>query len=225
MRNAMMRIPGLAVLASPAAAMAAVPHWSAGQRSLSAFPREAELRNLPGNSGGDRIAPAGRARIGSWALVWVLFAAVLFLLRAEVQAMEAQAVNRGAKETAFQFGEDALVLQPEHVQARVAVGISTKRDLLAQLDAGLSFPDYFGGNWDAVWECICDLEWLKPIQVVLIHEDLPLKEDPAVLRTYLSIMNDAIEYWVNRSEHDLVVVFPTDSRALVNTLVAARRSS
>ncbi len=134
-------------------------------------------------------------------------------------------MSREAKETAFHFGEDDLALQQEHVEVRIPAGISTKRDLLAKLDAGLSFPDYFGGNWDALWECICDLSWLTPVQIVVIHEDLPLKDDPTQLQTYLSIMNDAIAYWANRSEHELIVVFPRDSEPLVRTLVAAREAS
>jgi len=134
-------------------------------------------------------------------------------------------VSRTDNKTAFYFGESNLTLRPERVEVRIPAGISMKRDLLAKLDAGLSFPDYFGGNWDALWECICDLAWLHPAQVVVMHEDLPLKHDPGQLQTYLSILNDAIAYWDSRSEHELIVVFPKKFKAQVSMLMASRESS
>lgn len=37
--------------------------------------------------------------------------------------------------------------------------IASEIDLLKVLAAGLNFPDYFGENWDALDECLRDLEW------------------------------------------------------------------
>ena len=38
--------------------------------------------------------------------------------------------------------------------------VSCDRDLFEKLASSLHFPDYFGNNWDAVDECLADLEWL-----------------------------------------------------------------
>ena len=46
--------------------------------------------------------------------------------------------------------------------------ISTKKQLLDSLAAALSFPDYFGGNWDALDECLRDMEWLPASGYLLI---------------------------------------------------------
>lgn len=108
----------------------------------------------------------------------------------------------------FLFGAERAIRQPRRVQARIPADITTKTELLDALAATLGFPDYFGRNWDALEECIRDLSWLDPEQVVLIHDGLPLKDDPASLKTYLSILRDAVLRWRERREHELVVAFP-----------------
>ncbi len=42
--------------------------------------------------------------------------------------------------------------------------------LFAALARALEFPAYFGRNWDAVDECLRDLEWLGANRVVLVVE-------------------------------------------------------
>lgn len=120
----------------------------------------------------------------------------------------------------FVFNLDSMSLQGSRAQVRIPAGIRTKKELLEALDVGLGFPDYFGGNWDALWECICDLSWIRPAQVIVVHEDLPMQSDQASLKTYLSILSDAIAYWNDRTEHDLVVAFPRESEATVRTLMS-----
>jgi RNAse (barnase) inhibitor barstar len=94
----------------------------------------------------------------------------------------------------------------------------TKTELLDILDANLGFPDYFGRNWDALDECIRDLSWLAPVQIVVFREDVPLHNDSAGASTYLSILRDAVRYWNLRPEHRLVVVFPEEYETLVRQL-------
>src|SRR5262245_33002468 len=87
-------------------------------------------------------------------------------------------------------------VKPDAVDEAVCrLGIKSKAALLEALSVTLSFPDYFGGNWDALGECICDLSWLPPGDMILRHEDLPMAEDRAALSTYLSILQDAVETW------------------------------
>lgn len=130
-------------------------------------------------------------------------------------------MNRGAEESGFYFGKGTIVLQDRRVQARIPAGIETKKQLLDALDANLGFPEYFGSNWDALWDCICDLSWLEPVQVVLVHDDLPMSSDRDSLRTYLSLLQDAVAAWKEKPEHELLVVFPRDVEAAVRELLAA----
>ncbi|MGH9120384.1 MAG: barstar family protein [Acidimicrobiales bacterium] len=38
--------------------------------------------------------------------------------------------------------------------------MSTRRDLFREFQRALELPDYFGRNWDALDECLADLDWL-----------------------------------------------------------------
>ena len=97
--------------------------------------------------------------------------------------------------------------------ADVPSGIAAKAALLDELSRELRFPDYFGGNWDALEECIRDLSWIPPGPVVLRHRDIPLVKDLPDSKTYLSILSDAVDEWKRTANRDLVVVFPREARA------------
>jgi len=104
-------------------------------------------------------------------------------------------------------------------RCEVPAGIESKSDLMEALFGALKFPDYFGGNWDALWECICDLAWLPEGDVVLFHNDLPLYADRALLLTYLQILKDAVEKWKSDGRRRLIVVFPSDTENVVQDML------
>lgn len=106
--------------------------------------------------------------------------------------------------------------------AEMPAGISSKEALLGELDQRLKFPEYFGGNWDALWECIRDLSWLPDGPVVLRHHDVPLAGDVAGQKKYLSILRDAVgNKWrvAGRQRHQLVVMFPVENQDQVAWLL------
>ena len=105
-------------------------------------------------------------------------------------------------------------------KAEVPSGIKSKAALLDALFVALRFPDYFGGNWDALEECIRDLSWLPRGDVVLRHKDLPLPEDRAALSTYLAILKGAVEKWSSSGERNFIVVFPPETRHAVQSILA-----
>lgn len=110
-------------------------------------------------------------------------------------------------------------------QAEVPVGIKSKTALLEALFVALRFPDYFGGNWDALEECIRDLSWLPSGDVVLRHRDLPMPEDRPSLSIYLQILKEAVEKWKTSGERRLLVVFPPDVQGVVRTILADTQKS
>lgn len=93
-------------------------------------------------------------------------------------------------------------------KAEISAGLQTKGDLLEELYNKLKFPDYFGGNWDALDECIKDLTWLPGGDVIISHKDVPLSSNKVELKTYLGILSDTVEKWNEKGIRKLIVLFP-----------------
>jgi len=70
--------------------------------------------------------------------------------------------------------------------------LRSKSELFACLARGLSFPDYFGSNWDALVDCLSDLSWWPGEQVIIDHAGIP-SLSPGDLTLYLERLVDASE--------------------------------
>jgi len=63
-------------------------------------------------------------------------------------------------------------------------GVADKRTLLASIAQALAFPKWFGGNWDALEDCLSDLSWSEAAGHVLLFEGaggLPAAERGALV--------------------------------------------
>ncbi len=49
--------------------------------------------------------------------------------------------------------------------------IASKADLMAACAAAMQFPSYFGNNWDALEECLRDLDWAPAQRGYLVLYD------------------------------------------------------
>lgn len=80
-------------------------------------------------------------------------------------------------------------------------GCRGKAELLARMAAALEFPPTFGGNWDALSDCLRDLGWLAPARgTLLLFEhavDLRDAAEPA-FDALLDILEDAAVAWKAR---------------------------
>ena len=74
---------------------------------------------------------------------------------------------------------------------------ASKRDLLDRFAAALSFPSWFGHNWDAMHDCLTDLSWLpaSAYRVVLSHPGLLRQHEPETLASALQVLADAAAFW------------------------------
>ena len=79
----------------------------------------------------------------------------------------------------------------------VPCGINDKTELLVILAREGRFPPYFGYNWDALFECLCDFTWLPEGSICIEHEDIPFADNPDERETYLSILNEAVDFSKN----------------------------
>lgn len=140
-----------------------------------------------------------------------------------------------AVKTTFEYSDspDPMFEQDDFV-LKVPAGIRFKGELLAALARTGKFPDYFGGNWDALQDCLRDLSWISNRKVVVLHSDLPLHNNPAECRTYLEILQTTLSDWAKSFEsdtvepplawsyvdHELRVVFPARSKGVVARFIA-----
>ena len=83
--------------------------------------------------------------------------------------------------------------------------LNAKDDVFMFYRNALSFPDYFGWNWDAFDECIKDLSWIGNTTVHIIHNEIPLKIDQHQCTTFLSIIHETKFY--SRVKNKLCIHF------------------
>lgn len=71
-----------------------------------------------------------------------------------------------------------------------------RQTLLDALAKALEFPDYFGGNWDAAYDCLTDRTW-ETGAVVLIEMHITAETivDEDTLATLVEVMADASRFW------------------------------
>jgi RNAse (barnase) inhibitor barstar len=94
---------------------------------------------------------------------------------------------------------ESLVRPPTGFVLRIIQGAKcqTIAGLLTECARALDFPDYFGHNWDALEECLIDLEWLPAKGYILFITDAGyvLPDDEEEYETFLEILHDAGEAW------------------------------
>ena len=77
--------------------------------------------------------------------------------------------------------------------ARIA--FADKEKLLKNIARALEFPDWFGGNWDALEDCLSDLSWREAPGHVLLFDQARAGDDLGVL---IDVLRSSAEYWAGR---------------------------
>lgn len=81
-----------------------------------------------------------------------------------------------------------------HVEGK---SIERKEQLLNAMATALSLPSHFGRNWDALEECLGDMEGVEGKGYLLYydHVDGLLSAHPDQFATLVEIVRDAVETW------------------------------
>lgn len=74
-------------------------------------------------------------------------------------------------------------------------GEPSKESLLGGIAEAMHFPGYFGGNWDALEECLRDLEWLPVRGYVLVVRDAS-----SLWRLITPTLGTLVEVWLSCAE-------------------------
>jgi RNAse (barnase) inhibitor barstar len=81
-----------------------------------------------------------------------------------------------------------------HIEGK---NITRKEQLLNHVATALHFPGDFGHNWDALEECLTDLEWVDADGYLLYYDHIDglLGEHPDQFETLVEILRDAVASW------------------------------
>lgn len=114
--------------------------------------------------------------------------------------------------------------------------VTDQLELFRVYGQGLDAPNgYFGENWNAFLDCICDLDWINVPDVFIVHRDLPYLSREEI-QIYLDMLRDAVATWADEKttelhrhypdfvSHRLTVFFPKDLEATVLSLLGNKGS-
>lgn len=76
--------------------------------------------------------------------------------------------------------------------------VRSTKDLFDHLSTTLKFPEYFGHNWSAIFDCLTDLDWWLPSKgyIILCKNSDTLMDNPTLdLKIFVKVIKDASEFW------------------------------
>jgi RNAse (barnase) inhibitor barstar len=87
-------------------------------------------------------------------------------------------------------------------------GAVGKSGLLDRCAKALRFPAHFGKNWDALNDCLTDLDWLSGKGLVLIVTNAKnfADEHEEPFHTAIDVLNGAAAYWRERKKPFWVLI-------------------
>ncbi len=75
--------------------------------------------------------------------------------------------------------------------------IRDKKTFLEHIARAMKFPAYFGQNWDALQDCLTDLQGIQVKGYILLfeHPERFFKTSPADWHVAMDVLNSAVEFW------------------------------
>ncbi|HEX7054819.1 MAG TPA: barstar family protein [Burkholderiales bacterium] len=107
----------------------------------------------------------------------------------------AQRLGDAARSGVYRAPEPAALPEAARAAGLDLVRIRAEDDPLGRIAAALDFPAWFGGNWDALEDCLGDLSWRSAGGHVLLFETYPRGEALGVL---LDVLRASADYWAQR---------------------------
>lgn len=111
----------------------------------------------------------------------------------------------------------------------ITVDTRKARDKPAFLRASaeaLQFPEHFGHNWDAFYDCVAELATQSGRGKLIVFEDLSgfARTEPEEFGTAVDALRDAAEFWAEQSKR-LIVLIGLDQPLLAPELSGITGSS
>ena len=91
--------------------------------------------------------------------------------------------------------------------------ITRKEQLMNHVATALHFPKHFGNNWDALEECLTDLEWVDADGYVIYYDQIDglLGAHPDQFETLVEILRDSVAQW--KEDGEAMIVLLSGSKA------------
>jgi hypothetical protein len=109
----------------------------------------------------------------------------------------------------YRAGEARAVLDAAAGSGLDVVTIDAGRNPLERIAHALAFPQWFGGNWDALEDSLGDLSWREGEGHVLVFSSYPRAERPLLI----DVLRSSAEYWAARGK-PFFAVFVDPAREL-----------
>ena len=123
---------------------------------------------------------------------------------------------RDAKRSGVYRASDAgAILQATAGSGLDVVSIDAARNPLEKIARALSFPEWFGGNWDALEDSLGDLSWREGDGHLLIFAASPDGDDCGVL---IDVLRSSAEYWAGRGKPFFAVFIDPQRRLALPAL-------
>ena len=103
-------------------------------------------------------------------------------------------------------------------------GVADKVALLQRFATALAFPDWFGGNWDALEDCLTDLSWHEASGYVLVlHGAGALAQRcPDDWGVLIDVLGESAQYWRERKQPFFAVAVDPERRLALPLLYNER---
>ena len=106
---------------------------------------------------------------------------------------------------------------PSNLHLAVVDGnVAANRDgFFDELSRTMRFPDYFGRNWDAVFDCLTDPSWLPAAGSVIVLDECHrfASEHPDQWRIALKVFTEACAFWRRTRIPMFVLLYGADDDA------------
>jgi hypothetical protein len=110
----------------------------------------------------------------------------------------------------YRAGDAGAIMEATAGSALDVVAIDAAGSPLQKIAGALAFPEWFGGNWDALEDSLGDLSWRKGEGHVLVFTGYPEERD-----LLIAVLRSSADYWMQRKKPFFAVfIDPADKLAL-----------
>ena len=96
--------------------------------------------------------------------------------------------------------------------------VEGENGLFRKLGDILTFPNYFGENWNALFDCLRDFSWINKKGITLVHEEIPVLSEEQ-LRMYFDVLFSAVNDWKETDEHYFNIIFSKRDKPKIMKLI------